>query len=113
MKNEIREQLYNNSKPGMYIIEFENGYKFGIAKNLNKRVHNYNKPWSQPMVSVTLIPMSHEIAANTERSLKWELSNKGLKKVEGSTEFVLKGTFSKEFLLEHINMTQRILEEGV
>ena len=112
MKNEIKEQLLNQTMSGMYIIEFNSGFKFGIAKNLNKRVRNYNKPWSQPINKVTLFPMDHKIATNIETTIKQYLFNKGLLRQEGSTEFVPADFKVKQEEIEiEINIYQRIQEE--
>ena len=108
----IETQTENKMKSGMYVVQFESGFKFGISININQRLRSYQKPWSQPIVNIVKVPMCIEIAKRLEKMTKWNLTNSGLKQVKGSTEFVPKGfKVTKQEILDEIHIYQRIMEE--
>lgn len=43
---------------GVYFIKFQNGFKFGVCKDVNKVVKEFSKPWNVPIVDFYFISCS-------------------------------------------------------
>lgn len=71
------------TKKGLYIIEFDNGIKFGITSNIDRRKIAYLSPWDREIKQSKFF--SCDKPEEIESELKRHFKNKTKK---GSTEFV-------------------------
>jgi len=66
----------------LYIVEFENGCKVGMTKNMKARIAEYLKPWSRPVLSASIVECENplEIEGHLKRVFR-------KKRLGRSTEF--------------------------
>ncbi len=58
---------------GIYFLKFHDGIKIGMAKNLRRRLDQYNKPWIKPVLEVKCYRTKQ--AAALEHLFKQEFSH--------------------------------------
>lgn len=86
-----KEVTINYRKSGLYIIEFDNGIKFGISKNIHSRFYSqYNKPWVREFKQVKVF--AHNKPEQIELQLKRYFKH-SIK--EGSSEFLYNISFDE------------------
>lgn len=78
------EKTINYKKSGIYIIQFDNGIKIGISKNINSRMHGvYRSPWVREIKQVKVY------AHNNPRHLEQAVINRFKSNiVNNSKEFI-------------------------
>lgn len=76
---------------GIYILDFGNGIKIGMAKNITNRIKYYKSPWCRPIINEAYFKCQNEQAL--ERFIKRIFKNNI--KTEGSSEFLTNISFIK------------------
>lgn len=87
---EIAECAANYRGSAVYVLEFDNGIKIGMAKNLVNRLKNYRSPWTRKIMRGAYFK---SLAPNIlEKFLKTKFKHFT---EEGSTEFLYQITFEE------------------
>ena len=91
---------------GVYVIEFHNGIKVGMAKNIQSRLKAYRSPWIRPIVNIQCYKTPNP--AYLEKRILKKYSK--LIIAAGSSEFVSGTTF--EHMVKAIEATRLFMVDG-
>ncbi len=90
LKLEFTEEV--RALPGFYLIQFPNGIKFGISKNIKQRLIEYQKPWCQAINNHLFYYVGFSVARDIETTLIRDFYTYC---TEGTREFVVNVTVNE------------------
>lgn len=88
---------------GIYVVEFVNGFKIGMASDIVNRMGVYKSPWCKPIISIYYIECGNPKMA--EQYMKQQFKDYIITN-SGSTEFITNVTLN-EILNEMIQAKRK------
>lgn len=76
---------------GVYLIEFDNGIKVGMAKSIRIRLESYAKPWVRPIKNIACYRTTQALALESQIKRRFSRSRGH---TPGSSEFLIATTFN-------------------